>query len=52
MPTAYPPITRYSTLFEFSDFKNSLKSLANAGITIEGPPQKFECPEPLLDWPG
>src|ERR1035438_1285700 len=52
MPTAYPPIRRYSTWFELSDFKNSLKSLASAGVAIEGPSQKFERPQPLLDWPG
>src|SRR5260370_23957765 len=49
MPTAYPPISKYSTLFELSNFKNSLKSLASAGIAIEGPSQKFERPQPLID---
>ena len=43
---------RHLTLFELSDFKNSLKSLASAGVAIEGPSQKFERPQPLLDWPG
>src|ERR1017187_2941874 len=52
MPTAYPPINRYSTRFELSDFKNSLKSLASAGIAIEGPSQEFERPQPLFDWTG
>src|SRR5450759_4986331 len=52
MPTAYPPINRYSTLFELSDFKNSLKSLASAGVAIEGPSQEFERPQSLLDRPG
>src|SRR6266849_6918430 len=50
MPTAYPPINRYSTLFELSNFKNSLKSLASAGVAIEGPSQKFERPQSFLDW--
>jgi hypothetical protein len=45
------PIKGYSTRFQLSDFKNSLKSLASAGIAIEGPSQKFERLEPLLDWP-
>src|SRR5580692_1877797 len=52
MPTAYPPISKYSTLFELSDFKNSLKSRASAGIAIEGPSQEFECPQPLLNRAG
>src|ERR1039458_1979837 len=34
-------INRYSTLFELSDLKNSLKSLGSAGIAIEGPSQEF-----------
>ena len=42
MPTAYPPISRYSTRFELSDFKNSLKSFGSAGIAIEGSAEKFE----------
>ena len=45
-----PPISKYSTQFELSNFKNSLKSLASAGIAIEGPSQKFERPQPLIDW--
>src|SRR5450759_5764294 len=52
MPTAYPPINRYSTWFELSDFKNSLKSLASAGVAIEGPSQEFERPQSLLDRSG
>jgi hypothetical protein len=44
MPTAYPPINRYSTPFELNDFKNSLKSLASVGIAIEGPSQEFKRP--------
>src|ERR1035438_1446746 len=41
-----------SELFELSDFKNSLKSLASAGVAIEGPSQEFERPQSLLDGPG
>src|ERR1035438_6154359 len=52
MPTAYPPINRYSTRFELSDFKNSLKSLASAGIAIEGPSQEFERRHPPFDGTG
>src|SRR5690348_3574734 len=49
--TAYPPMSRYSTLFELSNFKNSLKSRAIAGITIEGSAEEFQCFEALLDGP-
>jgi hypothetical protein len=42
----------YSTRFELSDFKNSLKFLASAGIAIEGPSQEFERPQPLFDRAG
>jgi hypothetical protein len=51
-PDRVPPIAMYSTLFELSDFKNSLKFLASAGVAIEGPSQKFERPQSFLDWSG
>src|ERR1035438_1572228 len=38
-----------SKFFELSDFKNSLKSLASAGVAIEGPSQEFERPQSFLD---
>src|SRR5205814_119659 len=41
---AYPPISKYSTPFELNDFKNSLKSLAGAGVAIEGPPRFLTGP--------
>jgi len=46
------PESGYSTRFELSDFKNSLKSLASAGIAIEGPSQEFERSQPLFDRAG
>jgi hypothetical protein len=52
MFTAYPPISRYSIAFEPSNLKNSLKSSGSDGIAIGNPPQAFERPKSLFDWPG
>ena len=46
-PTAKPPLSRCSTRFELSDFKNSLQSLGSAGIAIECSAEKFEGLEAL-----
>ena len=47
-----PPMSRYSTPFELSNFKNSLKSSGSDGMAIRNPAQVFERPQPLLDWAG
>jgi hypothetical protein len=52
MPTAYPPTNRYSTPFELSNLKNSLKSGASAGIGIEGPSKELDRTQPFLYGPA
>src|SRR5258708_28092213 len=52
MLTAYPPINRYLTPFDSSNFKNSLKARGSDGSAMRAPPQTFECLQPLLNRTG